>query len=137
MTPETLAAIHCAAFRDSRPWSAQEFASLLASDHCFLIHDDQSFALGRAIADEAELLTLATAPAARRQGRARARLAAFEDMARARGATSAFLEVAADNMAAQALYARAGYAETARRKGYYARPDGPAVDALILRKPLA
>ncbi|MBC7181615.1 MAG: ribosomal-protein-alanine acetyltransferase, partial [Roseovarius sp.] len=35
-----------------------------------------------------------------------------------------------------ALYRAAGYRETARRVGYYARSQGPKVDALILSKTL-
>lgn len=136
MTPEEMAALHAAAFTQSRPWSADEFAALLASPFCFLVGDAKSFALGRAIADEAELLTIATHPDARRLGLAHDRLSAFEQGARSRGATSAFLEVAADNPAAVALYTAQGYLRTHRRKAYYARPDAPAVDALIMRKTL-
>lgn len=134
MTPDMLATLHAAAFTQSRPWSASEFADLLASRFSFVTSDDQSFALGRVIADEAELLTIATHPSAQRKGLGRARLAAFEDMARARNATTAFLEVAIDNPAAIALYTAQGYIQTARRKGYYARPDGQTVDALIMSK---
>jgi ribosomal-protein-alanine N-acetyltransferase len=42
------------------------------------------------------------------------------------------LEVAADNPAARALYARAGFREVGRRRNYYRRPARRA-DALILR----
>ncbi len=136
MTPDALATLHAAAFSQSRPWSADEFAALLASPFCFLVGDAKSFALGRAIADEAELLTIATHPDARRMGLARDRLAIFEGIARSRGATSAFLEVAADNPAALGLYTAQCYVQTGQRKAYYARPDAPAVDALMLRKTL-
>jgi ribosomal-protein-alanine N-acetyltransferase len=40
-----------------------------------------------------------------------------------------FLEVAADNKAANALYAGAGFVQVGERRGYY--PDGG--DALVLR----
>ena len=36
------------------------------------------------------------------------------------------------NAAARALYARAGFAEVGRRRGYYQRPDGRREDALVL-----
>jgi ribosomal-protein-alanine N-acetyltransferase len=88
------------------------------------------------VAGEAELLTLAVAPPARRRGRGRALLAAFEQGARERGACEAFLEVAADNAPAVALYAGAGYSELGRRPGYYSRAAG-AVDALLMGRALA
>ena len=46
------------------------------------------------------------------------------------------LEVAVDNDAAMALYGAAGFAEVARRRGYYRR-DGNAVDAIVMRRNLA
>ena len=138
MTPETLAAIHARAFAgQGRGWSAQEFAALLDSPYVFVCHKENAFALGRVIADEAELLTLATDPATRRRGRARAALAGFEAEAQARGATRGFLEVAEDNAPARALYAASKWQEMARRAGYYPRAGGQAVDALILEKSLA
>lgn len=137
MTPETMARLHARAFAGQmRAWSAAEFQSLLDRPLTIATGDAQAFALGRAIADEAELLTLATDPAHRRRGLARACLGAFEAEARKRGARRAFLEVAADNAPALALYHAAGYAQIARRAGYYARPAGRAADALILQKPL-
>jgi ribosomal-protein-alanine N-acetyltransferase len=56
--------------------------------------------------------------------------------AAARGATSLFLEVAADNAAALHLYQAAGFHAVGRRAGYYARNAGPAVDALVLKRSL-
>ncbi|MFU8776875.1 MAG: GNAT family N-acetyltransferase [Roseovarius sp.] len=137
MTPEILATCHARAFADSgRAWSAGEFATLLDSAFVFALGDARAFVLGRVIADEAEVLTLAADPDHRRKGLGRACLAVFDATARARGAATAFLEVAADNTPALALYRAAGYRETARRAGYYARGHGPKVDALILRKTL-
>jgi ribosomal-protein-alanine N-acetyltransferase len=64
-------------------------------------------------------------------------LARFEATAQTRAAREAVLEVAADNMPARALYARADYAESGLRRGYYQHPDGTRTDALILRKLLS
>jgi ribosomal-protein-alanine N-acetyltransferase len=137
MTPEALAVTHARAFAGvDRGWSSAEFAALLQSPGVFAVGDDRAFALGRVIAGEAELLTLATDSGVRRQGRARAALAAFEAEARARGAARAFLEVAEDNAAARGLYAVAGWEIIARRAAYYPRTAGPAADALVLAKPL-
>lgn len=136
MTPDQLAQLHAAAFANQRPWSAAEFESLLTSPHVFAITRDHGFALGRVVVDEVELLTIATAPTARRRGTGRAILTAFETEAKQRGALVAHLEVAADNSPALALYSAAGYAESGRRSAYYRRNTSPAADAVILQKPL-
>ena len=134
---DALARLHHRAFAgQSRAWEAAEFAALLETAPCFAVGEPRAFALGRVIADEAELLTLATDPEARRQGLARACLAAFETEAHDRGATHAFLEVAEINDAALALYLAAGYQPSARRTGYYRLEDGGRADALILTKAL-
>ncbi|MEQ8292411.1 MAG: GNAT family N-acetyltransferase [Roseovarius sp.] len=136
MTPEEMAACHARAFAGhGRAWSAREFADLLDSPHVFAVGDGRAFAIGRAVADEAELLTIATDPARRRQGLGRETLTAFEIGAAERGASRIFLEVSAGNAAAIALYRFAGYDETGRRKGYYQGPDGRE-DAVLLEKQL-
>lgn len=134
--PAALAAIHAESFTVPRPWGAQEIGETLAQPGSFLLTDADGFLIGRAIAGEAELLTLAVRPDARRRGTGAALVAAFLDAARARGAERAFLEVAADNTAAQALYARAGFAEAGRRPGYYRPPEGGAVDAVVMTRDL-
>ncbi|MCU0815994.1 MAG: ribosomal protein S18-alanine N-acetyltransferase [Cypionkella sp.] len=133
---EDLARLHAASFTTPRPWSAAEIAALLDSPHVFLLAEEEAFLMGRVIADEAELLTLAVDPPARRRGLGRALLAQFLDEARKRGATRAFLEVAADNGPACALYQAAGFAQDGRRRDYYHRPDGGTVDALLLSRAL-
>ena len=94
----------------------------------------RGFLLARAASDEAEILTLAVDPAHRRQGIARdlvtCALGACPDL----GAARLFLEVAADNPAALALYDSLGFAEIGRRKRYYPRPNAAAVDAVVMRR---
>lgn len=136
MAPEALAALHRAAFTMPRPWSADEFAALLSAPQSFLLAEPSGFLLGRVIADEAELLTLAVAPQARRQGTGARLVARFAETARARGATTAFLEVAASNLPARALYAAAGWIEAGRRPRYYHAPDGGTEDALVMTRSL-
>lgn len=134
---EDLAWLHARAFADqSRGWSAAEFAELITSRHCCLCAEPHGFALSRVIADEAELLTLASDPDHRRQGIAKRLLGEVEIAVATRGARYQFLEVASDNAAARTLYAKAGYAQTGRRAGYYLRPDGSRADALTLTKKL-
>ena len=136
ISAEALAACHARAFEGTgRGWSVAEFTALLAEPGIILAGDKRGFALFREAAGEAELLTLATDPAARRQGVASRALA--EGLARlaATGTGRVFLEVAEDNAGAIALYRAAGFGECGRRKGYYRRSGG-AVDALVLAKDL-
>lgn len=132
MTPENLAAIHAAAFTQSRPWGAGEFADLLTSRFTHLIGDARSFALFQVIADEAELLTIATHPKYQRQGLARQVMADWHSRAIQLGASRAFLEVAEDNDSAIALYKSCGYAPCGLRSAYYHRKTGPDVDAVVM-----
>ncbi len=131
VTPAALAATHAAAFLQERPWSESEFASLLSGRGTILTGDAAAFAVGRVVLDEVEILTVATHPDHRRAGLARDRVVALLDMARSMGAAAAFLEVAADNDAACALYRDLGFHETGRRRSYYARETGK-IDAITM-----
>ena len=138
MTPEALAALHARCFRAPPPWSAADFAGFLADPLAFLLVEGYAgFLLGRAVAGEAELLTLAVAPEARRLGLGRKLVARFLYQAQLRGAVRAFLEVKADNAAAVALYESAGFTPAGRRRGYYQSADGTRTDALVLARELA
>lgn len=132
MTPEDLARLHAQCFTRPRPWSATDFRNLSNAQGSLLLTGGAAFLLGRVIGPEAELLTLAVDPAARRRGQGRALVTRFLAAARAQGAETAFLEVAADNTAAIALYAATGWTEVGRRRGYY----GDGIDALVLRRDL-
>lgn len=136
MTAAALAATHALAFEDGRAWSQQEFTDLLTQNGVVLTGDGSSFILSRQILDEVEILTLATAPSKRRRGLAKANLEAIFQRVRQTGAKTVFLEVAADNAGAIALYQQAGFAQIASRSAYYTRTNGATVDALILQKKL-
>ena len=137
MTPEALAALHARAFITPAPWEAASFAGILADPLAFLlVEGDAGFLLGRAVAGEAELLTIAVAPEARRRGLGRKLMARFLYQAQVRGADRAFLEVAADNVPAVALYESAGFARAGQRRGYYLTPEGRRIDALVLTRDL-
>lgn len=131
MTPDDLARIHAAAFTTERSWAAQEFHALQSQPHTHLTSCPDGFALWRALAEEAELLTIAVDPAHQRTGIGRALMERWMADA-ALLATSAFLEVARDNGAACALYARFGFETVSVRRNYYKRRDGTA-DALVMR----
>lgn len=132
--PARLAAIHAEAFAgpDDAPWSAAAFADLLDQPGVFALDSADGFILMRAVADEAEILTLAVRPAARRAGLGARLVGEGVLAAAARGAARFFLEVAEDNAAARALYEKAGFAEAGRRPGYYAGAGGRRRDALLL-----
>jgi ribosomal-protein-alanine N-acetyltransferase len=52
--------------------------------------------------------------------------------ARRADAKRLFLEVSADNTAAIKLYGGLGFEPVGRRNGYYRRPGGQPVDAIVL-----
>lgn len=137
MTPEALADLHARCFKTPPPWTAADFAGFIADPLAFLlVEGDAGFLLGRAIAGEAELLTLAVAPESRRLGLGRKLVARFLYQSRLRGAEQAFLEVAADNAAGLALYRRAGFASVGQRRGYYRTPEGLRLDAVVMAQQL-
>jgi ribosomal-protein-alanine N-acetyltransferase len=125
-----LAALHALAF-GSEAWSPEQLQGSLAlasTQGWEARREDQlvGFLLLQRSADEAEILTLAIHPAQRRQGIARGLLTAAFNAA---PSTRFFLEVAADNNAAIALYESCGFTPNGRRPRYYHRPDA-TIDAL-------
>ncbi len=122
-----LAAIHASAFDEV--WGEQAFADLLAQPGMFGLATDAGLILCRLTLDEAEVVTLAVAPAARRQGQARALMESAMTVLLGLGAQTLFLEVSAENPPAINLYAGLGFEQVGRRKAYYA--DGS--DALVMR----
>ncbi len=135
------AGLHAGAF--AHPWSQHDLEAMLA-DAAVVAHGATlrprgalaGFILSRTAADEAELLTLAVAPKARRAGLGRGLLAAnMADLAAA-GATTLFLEVNAGNSGARALYGAFGFAEVGTRPAYYRAADSGRATALVLRRDL-
>lgn len=136
MTPDTLARLHALSFTTPRPWNAAEFRDLLSTPRTFLLTEGDAFLLGRVVADEAELLTIAVPPDQRGRGAARRLVAVFIDQSRQRGAASAFLEVAEDNAPARHVYTSAGFVESGGRRGYYRSPEGRYIDAIVMTRSL-
>jgi [ribosomal protein S18]-alanine N-acetyltransferase len=125
---------------ESDAWSTESMSSELASPHTYYL-----FAFDSATPDElagyggllapkgsgdADIQTIAVAPAARQRGLGRTLVTAMLAEALARGASQVFLEVRADNPNARALYDSLGFEQIAVRAKYY-QPDG--VDAQIMR----
>jgi [ribosomal protein S18]-alanine N-acetyltransferase len=136
-----LAEVHAASFAEA--WDVGSLARLFATpgtQGLLVDRPDSGEVLGfvilRSIAGEAEILTIAVRPGARRQGFARRLLRAAIACATESGALRLLLEVAADNSPALALYLGAGFAEVALRTNYYRRKGG-AITALVLSKDIA
>lgn len=132
-----LAALHASAFPVAERWSGQAIALMLELPGHFALLAVEGdaplgFAMGRVAADQAEVLTLAVHPEARRAGLGLALMQALAGEAMNRGAVELFLEVAETNLPARALYQRLGATAAGRRRAYY--PDG--ADALVLRMTL-
>lgn len=125
-----MALLHACAFAKPAAWGADAIALQLGLPGAFgWISEAGGMILARTAADEAEVLTLAVEPGARRQGIGRALVQQALVTARQRGAGMMFLEVAADNNAARALYGSLQFTEVGRRPGYYSG----GTDALVLR----
>lgn len=137
----SLAAIHATGFE--RGWDAIEFERMLA-DRLILAHVARpggkgaptGFAMSRVVVDEAEVLTVAVIPSARRAGLATSLLQHHLARLATAGARRVFLEVAEDNVAAIKLYQRHGFDEIARRNAYYARAKGPPATAIVMERVL-
>jgi len=129
-----LAAIHTTAFPRNEAWGADAISLQLALPGALgLIDERGGMLLARVVAGEAEVLTLAVAPDARRQGIAAGLLRAAVAEIAGRGGSAVFLEVGVGNAAARALYQGFGFIQVGRRRRYYA----DASDAIVLRLSLA
>ena len=114
----------------NKPWSASDFADLKKSG-CEIIASQNGFIVYRCVADEAEIITIGVAPAARRNGIGSAMLCIIEKNVKNQGVNKIFLEVASTNTAGQKLYKNNGYKVVGIRPKYY---DG--VDAILMSKDL-
>ncbi|MEM7745125.1 MAG: GNAT family N-acetyltransferase [Pseudomonadota bacterium] len=118
-------------------WSEAEYIDLAATEGGIILADPDAaagFLLMRIAADEAEILSLGVAPHARRQRLGASLVGSAIAIARLRGVARMFLEVAADNAPALALYDEAAFTPVGRRQAYYRRPDGARADALIMER---
>lgn len=127
------------------PWPLVSIENLLAPSGCWALLAEcakdevlhpAGFLLARVVCEEAEVLSVGVAPDFRRLGVAQALMAAVSAQARTAGAKMIFLEVGADNAAAEQLYKKLGYVEIGRRKNYYRRANRELVDALIMKSML-
>lgn len=132
------ASLHAACF--AQGWSSLDFEQFL-TDRAVMGHvlaargprrRIDGFVLSRMALDEAEILSVAIAPALRGRGLALQLLRPHMEALDSAGIRRLFLEVAADNAPAIALYARCGFATVGSRRAYYRRADGAPADALVM-----
>ena len=132
-----IARLEEAAFRD--PWPREMLECELEHPRALLLVAARGeegtpvgYAAFRRAVDEAELLRLAVDPAERRQGIARALVAAGLDRLRGGDLQVCFLEVRVDNEPAIQLYRALGFGVAGRRKGYYRDGTDAVIFALEL-----
>lgn len=135
-----LAALHREAFAE--PWDETAFATLLAQEGSAALGAAQGieghllgFVLGRAAADEGEILTLAVLPPERRRGLGRALVTALAAFFGHSGVRRLYLEVGLENAPALALYQSLGFEGCGRRNAYYLHGSGRTEDALLMVLP--
>jgi [ribosomal protein S18]-alanine N-acetyltransferase len=122
-------------------WTPQMFAAELAqpaSRRLYLVAEEGDALIGYSGmmftgGPEADVVTMAVAPACWGRGIGTALLTALVAEAGRRGCAEVLLEVREDNPRARQLYLRHGFAEIGIRRGYY-QPSG--VDAVVMRKVL-
>lgn len=137
---ETEAKILYAVHKEAFPiyWKEKEISDMLlgAGTQAWSVKSDSPLAMlmTRTQFEQAEILTLAVVPNARRKGLAEKLLLAAHAALAASGVKKIFLEVAQDNVAAMGLYRKLGYVQTGIRPGYYKQPDGSTIDALVMSK---
>lgn len=126
---------------DGNSWDESAFRSLLttpgvASLVCSQARSSEpkAFVLFRVTADEAEIITIATLPAARQTGLATHLLEALFQLLKRKDIRTIFLEVARDNEVARALYRKSGFRKVGLRKNYYPRRAKNRGDGLVLRR---
>lgn len=130
-------ALECSVF--PHPWSRANFLDSLASgyDAWVLREPDEGALAGYFLVmyavDEAHLLDVAVAGGRQGSGLGRFLLDRIAARSRAMGMASILLEVRPSNERALQVYARYGYAQIGRRKGYYPAHEGKREDAIVMR----
>jgi ribosomal-protein-alanine N-acetyltransferase len=134
-----LSLLHRVCFPED-PWDVPAIAEIMGIPGFFgqLAWEKEApagFALALDLGGECEILSLGVVPDQRRAGIGIALLDSVCLAAGLCGAGCIALEVAVDNAAARALYAREGFTVVGCRRNYYCQ-RGRLVDALILRRAL-
>ena len=127
---DAMVALHRVCFQKAA-WQSEQIKGSLDNLACQTWLYDDGAVLGLVMmqtsGDEGEILTFCVAPDARWRGIASQLFQAA--LAAAVGIKTVFLEVAADNQPAQALYEKLGFVKNGCRPRYYRRENG-VVDAV-------
>lgn len=131
-----LSRLHTASFEDG--WTRYDFATWLARQEAMAVlalreREAVAFGLALTAGADAELLTIATDPAARQRGLGRQIFRALDADALNRGLERWVLEAARTNLPALGLYKSEGFVEIGVRKAYYKTGQG-RVDALVMSR---
>ena len=110
-------------------WDANDFADLKKSG-CDIICSQNSFVVWRRIDDEAEIISIGVAPAARRTGTATTLMQLVERDVKQLGTKIIFLEVDEENTPAIELYKKSGFVNVGARPHYYENGH----NAIIMKK---
>lgn len=137
MQQQDLAQVHTIEQRvQSHPWSVQQFAQSLDSDHCHVIELNNrvvGFCILQTVLDEANLLLMAIDPDHQGQGLGAELLAKSIEML-SNNPVQIFLEVRESNAAAVALYQKLDFHQIDLRRNYYPSSDGKREHAIIMVK---
>jgi ribosomal-protein-alanine N-acetyltransferase len=138
--PDAILAIDRACFAQStvnvtaeleRPWSHVWVARQGSEDG-----EPRAFMLSWVVADELHILSVATLPAYRRQGLARALLNYAIDFSRLRKVRAILLEVRRSNLSAIRLYRAFGFSAIGIRPRYYADNFEDAIEMILTLDPV-
>lgn len=122
----------------SVPWSEKQFSDGLSSfSQFFFVCITNEKVVGyislMSVANEGEILSVATEPIYRRQGIAKLLIEKAFEFFREKNCERVFLEVRNSNTPAIDLYMKFGFSQISQRKNYY---SSPREDALIFEKTL-
>ena len=134
---EQAALLHQAAF--FKGWKEKDFQEFLGDPlvHGLKIeesHNLSGYILWREVDDEAEILTLVVASPHQRKGRGSLLLSALNEILPKKNIQKLFLEVAEDNIQAQAFYTKHHFLLLGKRPHYYPRQKGLPIPAFIFFK---
>ncbi len=119
--------------REASQWSRNDYQALVRDAAPCLVAETKgrlaAFLVARKLADEMEILNLAVAAAARRQGIASQLLNAAMKWAAQNNISKIHLEVRASNTAARSFYESRSFRATGTRPNYYSNPTD---DALLM-----